>query len=127
MFFEYPFVFQILCLMLEWQIVEASDQCMQIITTLQSTPSGKKKYQALCDRQLHLQELVSTFVSLLYPYVINNAPKVGATFCWWGFVSPPYFRILEMRSLGSLTSDLYILHLLSYDLDLKKITFLLNC
>ncbi|RXG70795.1 C-Maf-inducing protein [Armadillidium vulgare] len=48
---------EILCLMLEWQLVEGNDQCMQIVTTLQSTAGGKKKYQALCDRQLHLQEL----------------------------------------------------------------------
>ena len=44
--------------MLEWQLVEGRDQCLQIMTTLQSTSSGKKKYQALFERQMHLQELV---------------------------------------------------------------------
>ncbi|KAK3854226.1 hypothetical protein Pcinc_039278 [Petrolisthes cinctipes] len=48
---------EILCLMLEWKLVEGSDQSLQVVTTLQSTPSGKRNYQALCDRQMHLREL----------------------------------------------------------------------
>ncbi|CAL4066694.1 unnamed protein product, partial [Meganyctiphanes norvegica] len=47
----------VICLMLEWKLIEESDQSMQVVTTLQSTPTGKRQYQALCDRQLHLREL----------------------------------------------------------------------
>ncbi|KAK7082076.1 hypothetical protein SK128_001619 [Halocaridina rubra] len=43
--------------MLEWNLIEGSDQSLQVVTTLQSTTSGKRRYQALCDRQLHLREL----------------------------------------------------------------------
>ncbi|XP_042225826.1 C-Maf-inducing protein-like isoform X2 [Homarus americanus] len=47
----------VLCLMLEWKLIEGSDQSLQVVTTLQSTPTGKRRYQALCDRQMHLREL----------------------------------------------------------------------
>jgi hypothetical protein len=47
-----------LCLMLEWELIEQEDQKMQLVSTLQSTPSGRENYAALCQRQLHLRELV---------------------------------------------------------------------
>ena len=50
---------QVLSAMLEFEIVENSDMKMQMITTLQSTPVGKRKYAELCERQIQLRELVS--------------------------------------------------------------------
>lgn len=50
-----------LCSMLELEVIENKDCQMQIITTLQSTTSGKQQYTALCQRQMHLRELVSAF------------------------------------------------------------------
>jgi hypothetical protein len=44
--------------MLEWELIEQEDQKMQIVSTLQSTDSGRDNYTALCQRQLHLRELV---------------------------------------------------------------------
>ena len=44
--------------MLEWELIEQEDQKMQLVSTLQSTPSGRENYAALCQRQLHLRELV---------------------------------------------------------------------
>lgn len=46
-----------LCLMLEWELIEQEDQKMQLVSTLQSTASGRDNYAALCQRQLHLREL----------------------------------------------------------------------
>ena len=56
-----------LCLLLEWQLVQSDDQRVQIATTLQSTPTGSANYLALCNRQLHLKELVrqSEFMPIL--------------------------------------------------------------
>ncbi|CAG2182330.1 unnamed protein product, partial [Oppiella nova] len=48
---------QILCAMLELNVVDSVDMQQQIITTLQSTPTGKSHYFDLCQRQLHLKEL----------------------------------------------------------------------
>lgn len=55
--------------MLEWSLLDGGDGQqsgdergslpLQVATTLQSTESGRKKYFELCDRQLHLKELVS--------------------------------------------------------------------
>lgn len=39
---------------------------LQIATTLQSTESGRRLYFELCDRQLHLKELVRVHTSLLH-------------------------------------------------------------
>lgn len=50
---------EILCLMLEWRLINGEDQEMQVVTTLQSTESGRLKYNELCKRQEHLKELVS--------------------------------------------------------------------
>jgi hypothetical protein len=49
---------EILCAMLELDVVESVDMQQQIITTLQSTQTGKSHYIELCQRQLHLKELV---------------------------------------------------------------------
>ncbi|XP_057337872.1 C-Maf-inducing protein-like [Microplitis mediator] len=46
-----------LCLMLEWRIVTNEEDKVQVISALQSTPSGKERYLALCQRQSNLQEL----------------------------------------------------------------------
>ncbi|CAG2108981.1 unnamed protein product [Medioppia subpectinata] len=48
---------QILCAMIELNVVESVDMQQQIITTLQSTQTGKSHYHDLCQRQLHLKEL----------------------------------------------------------------------
>lgn len=64
-----------LSLMLEWNLLEGnaedsntsgggggpeegSSLPLQVATTLQSTESGRRLYFELCDRQLHLKELV---------------------------------------------------------------------
>ena len=52
-------VTQVLCAMLEYDILDSSDMKLQIITTLQSTSVGKRMYADLCDRQVQLRELVS--------------------------------------------------------------------
>ena len=49
---------QVLCAMLEFEIIESADLKMQIITTLQSTTAGKRMYADLCERQIQLRELV---------------------------------------------------------------------
>ena len=59
---------EVLCLMLEWGLLETAatggsdDNALplQVATTLQSTESGRLRYFELCDRQLHLKELVSS-------------------------------------------------------------------
>ncbi|XP_076321319.1 C-Maf-inducing protein-like isoform X3 [Tachypleus tridentatus] len=48
---------QALCAMLELEVVENKDMQLQIITTLQTTSTGKQQYAALCQRQMHLKEL----------------------------------------------------------------------
>ncbi|GIY85374.1 c-Maf-inducing protein [Caerostris extrusa] len=46
-----------LCSMLEMEVIDNKDLQVQMITTLQSTPSGKQLYASLCHRQQHLREL----------------------------------------------------------------------
>jgi len=79
---------EVLCLMLEWSLLEnktgdgtATDSGedhntlpLQVATTLQSTESGRRRYFELCDRQLHLKELV-TWIFKLLPAMID-------CFCW---------------------------------------------
>ena len=68
---DYSSAQEVLCLMLEWSLLEQhsaddSQQSveernplpLQVATTLQSTESGRKRYFELCDKQLHLKELV---------------------------------------------------------------------
>ncbi|ELT87321.1 hypothetical protein CAPTEDRAFT_168560 [Capitella teleta] len=47
----------VLCAVLEFEIIESADLKMQMITTLQSTEHGKHMYAALCERQIQLREL----------------------------------------------------------------------
>jgi D-mannonate dehydratase len=56
---------EILCAMLELDVVESVDMQQQIITTLQSTQTGKSHYIELCQRQLHLKELVRIDVNVI--------------------------------------------------------------
>lgn len=51
---------QILCLMLEYNIIENKDTQLQIISTLESSQVGLRMYEQLCDRQRELKELVSS-------------------------------------------------------------------
>lgn len=62
---SFSFHFQILCLMLEYNIIDNKDTQLQIISTLESTDVGKKMYEQLCDRQRELKELVSLIALLL--------------------------------------------------------------
>lgn len=48
---------EVLCAMLETDVVENNDLKMQMVTTLQSTMSGKRLYADLCERQIALREL----------------------------------------------------------------------
>ncbi|KAG5848551.1 hypothetical protein ANANG_G00099650 [Anguilla anguilla] len=48
---------EILCLMLEYNIIENKDTQLQIISTLESTQVGLSMYEQLCDRQRELREL----------------------------------------------------------------------
>lgn len=50
---------QILCLMLEYNIIENKDTQLQIISTLESSRAGLVMYEQLCERQRELKELVS--------------------------------------------------------------------
>ena len=52
---------QVLCAMLELDVVDNNDLKMQMVTTLQSTSTGKRMYVDLCERQIALRELVSTY------------------------------------------------------------------
>lgn len=56
---DQPIAQDLLCLMLEWNLITVQDQIWQVVTTLQSTARGKEKYGELCKRQDHLRELVS--------------------------------------------------------------------
>lgn len=49
---------QILCLMLEYNIIDNNDTQLQIISTLESTRAGLRMYEQLCERQRELKELV---------------------------------------------------------------------
>ncbi|XP_023316799.1 C-Maf-inducing protein-like isoform X2 [Trichogramma pretiosum] len=46
-----------LCLMLEWRLLPNEEARLQVVSALQSTESGKARYNALCQRQRNLQEL----------------------------------------------------------------------
>ena len=50
---------EVLCAMLELEVVENRDTKMQIITTLQSTPKGRDLYGRLTDKTSQLKEMVS--------------------------------------------------------------------
>ncbi|GFQ83366.1 c-Maf-inducing protein [Trichonephila clavata] len=46
-----------LCALLEFDLIEDRDFQLQTITTLQSTPSGKRHYAVLCEKQMHLRQV----------------------------------------------------------------------
>ncbi|XP_012941992.1 C-Maf-inducing protein [Aplysia californica] len=48
---------EVLCSMLELEVVEGHDLRMQMITTLQSTTEGKRMYAQLCERQIAIKEM----------------------------------------------------------------------
>lgn len=50
---------EILCLMLEWHLVQVEDKQFQVVATLQSTQNGRLKYEELCKKQEHLTSLVN--------------------------------------------------------------------
>lgn len=61
---------QILCLMLEYNIIENKDTQLQIISTLESTQVGLRMYEQLCDRQRELKELVS-YCSNIHTHAVH--------------------------------------------------------
>lgn len=54
--------------MLEYNIIDNNDTQLQIISTLESTGTGKRMYEQLCDRQRELKELVSLGEQLGWPH-----------------------------------------------------------
>ncbi|CAG0888238.1 unnamed protein product [Darwinula stevensoni] len=48
---------EILCCMLEWDLVSEDESVMQIVTALQSTSSGKAQYALLVEKKSYLAEL----------------------------------------------------------------------
>ncbi|KAK3799133.1 hypothetical protein RRG08_051408 [Elysia crispata] len=48
---------EVLCSMLELEVVESHDMKMQMITTLQSTCEGKRMYAQLCEKQIAIKEM----------------------------------------------------------------------
>lgn len=48
---------EVLCSMLELEVVESHDMKMQMITTLQSTCEGKRMYAQLCEKQIAIREM----------------------------------------------------------------------
>lgn len=70
---------QVLCAMLECDVVENNDLKMQMVTTLQSTMSGKRMYADLCERQIALRELVHSF-HLLFLITLTHVNKKSRKF-----------------------------------------------
>ncbi|NXK81831.1 CMIP protein, partial [Amazona guildingii] len=68
---------EILCLMLEYNIIENNDTQLQIISTLESTDVGKRMYEQLCDRQRELKELVCCWAcSIAITYCSLSSPEM---------------------------------------------------
>ena len=65
----------VLCAVLEFEIIESADLKMQMITTLQSTEQGKRMYAALCERQIQLRELVSVYNNCMITYELLYGNK----------------------------------------------------
>lgn len=61
-----------LCLMLEWRLLPNEEARLQIVNALESTPSGKTRYAALCQRQRNLQELVRSI------HFTNNIVQISS-------------------------------------------------
>ncbi|XP_053402825.1 C-Maf-inducing protein-like [Mercenaria mercenaria] len=68
---------EVLCAMLECDVVENNDLKMQMVTTLQSTMSGKRMYADLCERQIALRELIYLDLDLEIFYLIFQFGDVG--------------------------------------------------
>ncbi|KAG2469841.1 CMIP protein, partial [Polypterus senegalus] len=71
---------EILCLMLEYNIIENNDTQLQIISTLESTDVGKKMYEQLCDRQRELKELDADLTRLLSSGSFGNLENLSLAF-----------------------------------------------
>ncbi|PIO06847.1 hypothetical protein AB205_0077410, partial [Aquarana catesbeiana] len=71
---------EILCLMLEYNIIENNDTQLQIISTLESTDVGKKMYEQLCDRQRELKELDADLARLLSSGSFGNLENLSLAF-----------------------------------------------
>ena len=52
---------EVLCAMLELEVVENRDTKMQIITTLQSTGKGRQLYEKVTEKTTQLKEMVWIF------------------------------------------------------------------
>lgn len=95
-----PDSWQILCLMLEYNIIDNNDTQLQIISTLESTDVGKRMYEQLCDRQRELKELVSPRRCLLFPEHEVARCDCFSTPRAFGFISCPSHRVLDGHRRG---------------------------
>ncbi|KAF5918571.1 hypothetical protein HPG69_005006 [Diceros bicornis minor] len=71
---------EILCLMLEYNIIDNNDTQLQIISTLESTGVGKRMYEQLCDRQRELKELDADLARLLSSGSFGNLENLSLAF-----------------------------------------------
>ncbi|KAA0715110.1 C-Maf-inducing protein [Triplophysa tibetana] len=71
---------EILCLMLEYNIIENKDTQLQIISTLESTQVGLRMYEQLCDRQRELKELDADLARLLSSGSFGNLENLSLAF-----------------------------------------------
>ncbi|KAI1235568.1 hypothetical protein IHE44_0002447 [Lamprotornis superbus] len=71
---------QILCLMLEYNIIDNNDTQLQIISTLESTDVGKRMYEQLCERQRELKELDADLARLLSSGSFGNLENLSLAF-----------------------------------------------
>lgn len=97
-----PISRQILCLMLEYNIIDNNDTQLQIISTLESTGVGKRMYEQLCDRQRELKELVS-------PRLGQPARAQGAVGQIPGTFAPVIMIIREVKPVPKITQRIQVL------------------
>ncbi|KAJ7426460.1 C-Maf-inducing protein [Willisornis vidua] len=71
---------EILCLMLEYNIIDNNDTQLQIISTLESTDVGKRMYEQLCERQRELKELDADLARLLSSGSFGNLENLSLAF-----------------------------------------------
>lgn len=94
-------VMDVLCLMLEWMVVDDLHQRNQIVDTLKSTVFGKKVYDDFMSRQNQLLELVS-----INQMVLMTLPRVWCSNGLWpggGLVTSISYKIWDVLK----TDDLY--------------------
>lgn len=84
---------QILCLMLEYNIIENKDTQLQIISTLESTQVGLRMYEQLCDRQRELKELVSAQTDFTHQHGCFH-------FCAQTSIMAGHCTVITVLSLG---------------------------